>query len=556
MTSILTNISAMAAIQTLRSINTDLESTQARVSSGLRVGTASDNAAYWSIATTMRSDNMALAAVGDALGLGAAKVDTAYAAMETVVDVVKEIKAKLVAATEDGVDKSKIQEEIQQLQDQLQSISQSASFSGENWLSADISNGPVTESVVGSFVRSADGSVKVQKINYDLDSTTVLFDTGSNPIKNGILDTTAKIDGKRTSIEITVHKPVTVTGDALAADGTNVLTAGTTNVLPDFYTTATGDKYVRYNTPNYAADGTTVTGYSQAHDATGKDLWVKVTATATAPDHQPAPSASTGATAVPYTSLFIVTAPVIEKHNVAATTKAGIVSLDAANQVPVAVGTDPNFATVTIGGTAPASSVATIVYGANHATNPNKTETYIKLGADDIWVKATAVDQTGTPANTLYQNGVKAALTVGTGAGSYHYFIDEKNSVAPGKVETDFKVSVSNLDIKKLAELAQQTGFTEAEVLAHLLQFVDTQLEAITSATAALGSIAMRIGLQEDFVSKLTDSIDSGIGRLVDADMNEESTRLKALQTQQQLAIQALSIANTTSENILSLFRQ
>lgn len=66
----------------------------------------------------------------------------------------------------------------------------------------------------------------------------------------------------------------------------------------------------------------------------------------------------------------------------------------------------------------------------------------------------------------------------------------------------------------------------------------------------------MRIGLQEDFISKLTDSIDSGIGRPVDADMNEESTRLKALQTQQQLGIQSLSIANTSSENILSLFRQ
>ncbi|MOA30914.1 Flagellin [compost metagenome] len=78
----------------------------------------------------------------------------------------------------------------------------------------------------------------------------------------------------------------------------------------------------------------------------------------------------------------------------------------------------------------------------------------------------------------------------------------------------------------------------------------------MSSASAALGSIKMRIGLQEDFVSKLTDSIDSGIGRLVDADMNEESTRLKALQTQQQLGIQSLSIANTSSENILSLFRQ
>ncbi|WP_272949673.1 flagellin, partial [Sinorhizobium fredii] len=81
-------------------------------------------------------------------------------------------------------------------------------------------------------------------------------------------------------------------------------------------------------------------------------------------------------------------------------------------------------------------------------------------------------------------------------------------------------------------------------------------LQSLTSAASELGSISMRIGLQEEFVAALTDSIDSGIGRLVDADMNEESTRLKALQTQQQLAVQSLSIANTNSENILQLFRQ
>ena len=77
----------------------------------------------------------------------------------------------------------------------------------------------------------------------------------------------------------------------------------------------------------------------------------------------------------------------------------------------------------------------------------------------------------------------------------------------------------------------------------------------MTSAASSLGSMSTRIDLQADFVDKLSDSIESGLGRLVDADMNEESTRLKALQTQQQLAIQALSIANSDSQNILSLFR-
>ena len=95
MTSIMTNTAAMAALQTMRSINSDMESTQARISSGYRVETASDNAAYWSIATTMRSDSDALSTVQDALGLGAAKVDTAYTGMDSAIEVVSEIKNKL-----------------------------------------------------------------------------------------------------------------------------------------------------------------------------------------------------------------------------------------------------------------------------------------------------------------------------------------------------------------------------------------------------------------------------------------------------------------------------
>ena len=74
-----------------------------------------NNAAYWSIATTMRSDNKALSAVEDALGLGAAKTDTAYTGMEAAIEVVTEIKAKLVAAREPGVDKEKINKELTEL---------------------------------------------------------------------------------------------------------------------------------------------------------------------------------------------------------------------------------------------------------------------------------------------------------------------------------------------------------------------------------------------------------------------------------------------------------
>ena len=72
----------------------------------------------------------------------------------------------------------------------------------------------------------------------------------------------------------------------------------------------------------------------------------------------------------------------------------------------------------------------------------------------------------------------------------------------------------------------------------------------------ALHPAKSRIDTQKSFLSNLSDSIDKGVGALVDADMNKESTRLQALQVQQQLGIKSLSIANGNSQSILALFKQ
>ena len=112
MSSINTNVAAMTALQSLTQTNKALTETQNRISTGFRVADASDNAAYWSIATTMRSDNAALSTVQDALGLGAATVDVAYTGINSAIDVVDQIKSKLVAARQPGVDRAKIQSEI------------------------------------------------------------------------------------------------------------------------------------------------------------------------------------------------------------------------------------------------------------------------------------------------------------------------------------------------------------------------------------------------------------------------------------------------------------
>ena len=317
MSSINTNVAAMTALQTLTQTNKSLTETQNRISTGYRVAEASDNAAYWSIATTMRSDNKALSTVQDALGLGAATVDVAYTAIKSAIDVVDQIKTKLVAAREPGVDRGKVQSDISQLQDQLQGIADSAVFSGENWLTIDTTAAPTTldKSIVSSFSRSG-GAVSIGTINI------------------------------------------------------NLYTAG-----PPSTTIALFD------------------------------------------------------------------------DNATAANKAGLLD----------------------------------------------------------------TQQTATSTATF---------------------------------------TVASLDISALTDSA--ADLTDLE---DMIAAVDDAVASMTDAATTLGSVKARIGIQQDFITNLMDAIDRGVGGLVDADMNQESTKLQALQVKQQLGVQALSIANSSSQSILSLFR-
>ncbi|KZK86529.1 Flagellin [Pseudovibrio sp. Ad46] len=395
MSSLLTNSSAMVALQTLKGINNSMAETQNRISTGMRVSDASDNAAYWSIATTMKSDNKALSAVQDALGLGAATVDVAFTAMDKAVDVVDEIKAKLTTAKDGTVDKGKIQADIKQLQEQLQTIASSANFSGENWLQQDKAADNLDKEIVGSFTRTADGQVEIQNIDVDT-SSIVLVDTNTDAAANsGILSQQfGAIDGNNVDPADLVAANITVTGS-----------------------TAGGDLAIAFTDGTVAYEGLEI-----------DELEALVIAEA------------------------------------------------------AASGTDP---------------------------------------ADGAAVEA---------------------LLTGTLA------------TAAGAIETKYtELAEDNLLTFDVGGLTDSVS--DKAILNAIYERVDATLQTMTGAATDLGSAKARVDMQKQFASDLSDAIDRGIGQLVDADMNEESTRLKALQTQQQLGIQALSIANNASQNILSLFR-
>lgn len=186
MSSLLTNRAGMVALQTLSQSMKQLETTQNRISTGLRVSSASDNAAYWSIANTMKSDNGALSAVKDTLNLGSATIDVATSALNSAKDVTNEIKNKLVAAKQPGIDRTKVQDEITALQSQLENIASSAVFSGQNWLSQDsgATDYNATRSIVASFTRDNSGAISIGTINIDT-SKLKLYDADD---QSGIVD--------------------------------------------------------------------------------------------------------------------------------------------------------------------------------------------------------------------------------------------------------------------------------------------------------------------------------------------------------------------------------
>jgi flagellin len=201
--SLLTNSAAMTALQTLRSVSSNLQMTENRISTGQRVATASDNAAYWSIATSMRADNAALSAVSDSLGLSAATVDTEYTALTAVVGDstggLTKLQALLVEAKTAGIDRTKIQADITQIQQQMKGTADAATFNGVNWLSTTTAT-PATFDLVSSFSRVGGtptiGSINLTISNYSLytSSTSGILDTVSGGASVNTIDITTLTD--------------------------------------------------------------------------------------------------------------------------------------------------------------------------------------------------------------------------------------------------------------------------------------------------------------------------------------------------------------------------
>jgi flagellin len=191
MSSILTNNSAMVALETLRGINKDLSMVQSEISTGKKVSNAKDNAAIWAISTVMSTDVDSFKQIQDSLNLGNSSVGVARSASEQITSVLQDMKELIVSAQEENVDRSKIQTDISALRDQVGSIVGAAQFNGLNLI-----DGASAEDVrvLASLDRTSAGTVNASYIDVaraDLSisnsSTAATYNTAGNTADQSLI---------------------------------------------------------------------------------------------------------------------------------------------------------------------------------------------------------------------------------------------------------------------------------------------------------------------------------------------------------------------------------
>jgi flagellin len=133
MSSILTNNSAMVALESLRNINRNLETVQAEISTGKKIASAKDNASIWAISTVMTTDVESFKTIRNSLDLASSTVGVARSAAEKVTGLLQDMKSLIIAAQEES-GRSKIQADINGLRAQISGIVNAAQFNGQNLL--------------------------------------------------------------------------------------------------------------------------------------------------------------------------------------------------------------------------------------------------------------------------------------------------------------------------------------------------------------------------------------------------------------------------------------
>lgn len=500
----LTNESSMIALSTLRQINRDLTSVQQEISTGRSIANARDNAAIWAVSTVMQSDVDGFEAISSSLDLGASTVSVARGAAETITGLLQNMKELIVSAQEDNVDRTKIQTDVDQLESQISTIVDAAQFNGLNLL-----KGVDAVSILSSLNRTADGTVSTSNISIARSDLSI---TG----------------GETLDINSTVTASATAaagTGGTAASPGTlDVSIGGTISTSEDFVITIGGDSVT------FTTDGTTAEDADGV--ATGLRALIQAQIDASNPAYDGITVGGTGADVTITNANGTAVSVAVSTTSAAGTiaTAGGATEVDA--QTPATPNDTPGTGTISIGGTVTAGEVFTLNVGGTDFTYTAATGD----GADEVAAGLRAAVGTNVTDVTAGGTGGDVVISnLGTGSVALTGAITAANSSG--------LAAVADIDVTTSA------GATAA------LNSIETLINTSIDAAASFGSAQKRIDIQNEFVRTLTDSLKTGIGALVEADLEEASARLQSLQVQQQLGVQALSIANQRPQILLGLFQ-
>jgi flagellin len=508
MSSILTNNGAMVALQTLKGINKNMGMIQSEISTGKSVGTAKDNAAVWAISKVMESDVKGFKGISDSLNLGSSTLTVARQAAESVTDLLTDIKGKIVAAQEENVDRAKIQTDIVALRDQIASVVGAAQFNGLNLIS-----GTDDVNILSSLDRASNGNVAASNITIqreDLTTKAGTFGTGASLAPNATASAATTTSTGKTA-ELTF-------GGSFAINDTARVTVGGVELNFTAAAVSTGTDAATFFTGAINALG--LAGVSASNTA-----GVLTISSTRAFEGLAVTQSETGGGTLAITG---VNGAAPSGANTAAASTIGQRAEKIALSTTAAVNEGDSYK-VTVG-------------SASYDYIAGKNETM-----EDVARGLKIAIDSGNP------NGVTTSVTQDATTKQWSLNVDNDGtgSASLALTATGNAGGKASGGLFGLDAIDVRTNKGADAALTNIEGMIDRSIDA----AANFGSTQKRIGIQADFVGKLTDALKSGIGSMVDADMEEASARLQALQVQQQLGTQALSIANQQPQSLLALFR-
>jgi flagellin len=514
MSSILTNTSAMVALQTMKSINANMNKTQSEISTGKSVATAKDNAAVWAISKVMESDVKGFKGISDSLSLGSSTIAVARQAAETVTDLLTEVKGKIVAAQEGNVDRGKIQTDIKALREQIASVVGAAQFNGLNLIT-----GTDNVDILSSLDRAGNGNVTASNITVsrqDLSTDAGTYGSGTSLNANAVVsNTTANaLDNVGNTAVITVATGADFSAATASYNIGGVAFSFAAGEL------GSGDQDSAAGIIAGRINALGITGVTAS--ASGADITISSARAFEGLNVQV--GAQTGAAAGTVISAVNGGAP--SGSNTATNSTVQERSLNVTFDIGAAVKEGDGYR-VSFGG-------GQFTYVAGKQENFGDVARGLKA----------AIDAEGL-------TGITTQVTQNETTGAWQLKIDNSSSTATTLAAVGNEGGTASGGLFGLDGIDVTTVEGANAALSNIESMINTAIDA----SASFGSAQMRIDIQNDFVGKLTDALKAGIGTLVDADMEAASARLQALQVQQQLGTQALSIANQQPQNLLALFR-